>query len=101
MTNENKIEIKETKTCLCQSEWFRKFLLKTLAVFVGTFCALSLFSALHKPKMPPCPYGKMMMRPPIHHMHHYRGPAKFEHHRQFKKQEFQKNFESKDLNKKV
>ena len=34
MTEENKIEVKEVKTCFCQSEWFKKFLTKTLAVFV-------------------------------------------------------------------
>ena len=29
MTEENKIEVKEVKTCFCQSEWFKKFLTKT------------------------------------------------------------------------
>ena len=76
MTEENKIEIKEVKTCFCQSEWFKKFLTKTLAVFIGTFCALSLFSALHHPKMPPCHYGMIKRPPMVHHYHHFK---KFEH----------------------
>ena len=66
MTDENKIVV-ETKECFCQSKWFKKFLVKALAVFVGTYCALSLFAALHKPPMPPCPFAHHMKRPPIHH----------------------------------
>lgn len=75
MTDENKIETVEIRReCFCKSEWFKKFLTKTLAVFVGTFCALSLFSALHRPKMPPCPYGhRGMIRPAMHcHYHHFK-----------------------------
>lgn len=75
MTDENKI-IEVKKECFCQSKGFRKFLTVALGSFVGVFCALSLFSALHKPPMPPCPfaYGKMMR--PAMHSHHYYG-----HHR--------------------
>ena len=96
MTDENKIEVKEAKTCFCQSEWFKKFLTKTLAVFVGTFCALSLFSALHRPKMPPCPYK--MMRPAIgcqHHFHHFeKGPRHgYYHNKRFEKCDFKKDFQ--------
>ena len=59
-------EIKETEVkecnCFCHSKGFRKFLTIALGTFVGVFCALSLFAALHKPPMPmpypcarPCP----------------------------------------------
>ena len=79
MTEENKTDIKENGCkCFCQAEWFKEFILKTLAVFIGVFCALSLFSALHRPKMPPCPFGHgPMMRPchvKMHHFEGYRGP---------------------------
>lgn len=73
MTEENKmVEVKNE--CFCQSKWFKKFLVKALAVFVGTYCALSLFAALHKPPMPCCPFAKgLMMRPAMHcHHHHYK-----------------------------
>lgn len=76
MTDENKIvEVKQE--CFCQSKGFRKFLTIALGSFVGVFCALSLFAALHKPPMPHCPfaYGKMM-RPAMHCNHHH-----FNHHR--------------------
>lgn len=83
MTDENKIvEVKHE--CFCQSKDFRKFLVTALGTFVGVFCALSLFAALHKPPMPPCPFHHgRMMRPPIqsyHHFEKYRGPrADFNH----------------------
>ena len=95
MTEENKIEIKqETCKCFCQSEWFKKFLTKTLAVFVGVFSALSLFAALHKPPMPPSPYGyRTMMRPPMHCHHH------FAQHRCGHGCHFYKNFEKRDFQK--
>ena len=71
MTDENKtIEVKNE--CFCQSKGFRKFLTIALGTFVGVFCALSLFAALHKPKMPPCPFGYgRMMRPAVHCNHHF------------------------------
>lgn len=98
MTEENKIEIKEEKTCFCQSKWFKKFLVKALAVFVGTFCALSLFAALHKPPMPPCPFAKgPMMRPAMHcHHHHY---GHYRGHRGDFQRKFDKNFEGKEFQK--
>ena len=80
MTNENNNEVKnETCKCFCKSEWFKKFITKTLAVFVGTYCALSLFAALHKPPMPPCPFARgPMMRPAMHcHHHHFHGQKDF------------------------
>ena len=84
MTDENK-EVnemrnrEENRECFCQSKWFRKFLVTTAGTFVGVFCALSLFTALHKPPMPPCPFGYgKMMRPPMH-CHH-----QFNHHKGFR-----------------
>ena len=86
MTDENKnVEVKHE--CFCKSKWFRKFMVTTLGSFVGVFCALSLFAALHKPPMPPCPFGpKMMMRPPMHchhHMNHHKGHHA-DHHKDHK-----------------
>lgn len=54
-------EIKHEHECLCQSKGFRKFLTVALGTFVGGFCAISLFAALHKPPMmmPPMGYGMM------------------------------------------
>lgn len=100
MTEENKIEIKEEKcTCFCKSEWFKKFLTKTLAVFIGTFSALSLFAALHKPPMmKPVPFGGAMVRPchcKMHHFDGYRGP-RGDFHRKMEKRDFQK-FEKRDF----
>ena len=75
MTEEKKLEIKEEKcNCICHSKWFRKFLTIALGSFVGVFCALSLFAALHRPPMPPCPYHRPMMRPPFAMQYHFRGP---------------------------
>lgn len=76
MTEE--IKVTETKNeCFCKSKGFRKFLITALGTFVGAFCALSLFAALHKPPMPPCPFTHgPMMRPAMHCHHHH-----FNHHR--------------------
>lgn len=76
MTDEIKTEEKETK-CLCQSKEFRKFLTIALGTFVGVYCALSLFAALHRPPMmPPNPmlFNKGMYGCPCHiykHHHHF------------------------------
>ena len=48
-------ENEKNTECFCKKESFRKFLIVALGTFVGAFCALSLFSALHKPPMPPMP----------------------------------------------
>lgn len=91
MTNENQIETVEVKpTCFCQSKWFRKFLTTALGTFVGVFCALSLFAALHKPPMPPCPFAHgPMMRPAMHcqhhHFSHFKGPRGDFHHKKMMK----------------
>ena len=91
MTDENKIEVNnEIKhECFCQSKWFRKFLTIALGTFVGVFCALSLFTALHKPPMPPCPFANgPMMRPAMHcphHFGHYKHMRGDFHHKKFMK----------------
>ena len=64
------VEEKETK-CFCQSKGFRKFLTIALGTFVGVYCALSLFAALHRPPMfRPMPYGGMRGCP-VQMMHHH------------------------------
>ena len=45
----------EKCNCFCHSKGFRKFLIVALGTFVGVYCALSLFTALHRPSMMPCP----------------------------------------------
>lgn len=78
MSNENcNVEIKEEK-CLCQSKWFKKFMIIALGSFVGVFLALSLFSALHNPPMMypghyGCPCGCQMMMKHQQHHHFDRG----------------------------
>ncbi len=47
--------------CICKSKGFRKFLVVALGSFVGVFCALCLFCALHKPPMMMGPYGMQPM----------------------------------------
>ena len=72
-------EKNETK-CICQHKGFRKFVVIALGTFVGVYCALSLFAAIHKPPMyTPCRFaGGYGMQPPIaapcpcyHHRHHF------------------------------
>ena len=90
MTEENKIELKEeTCKCFCQSKAFRKFLTIALGTFVGVFCALSLFAALHKPPVPTCPYHKMM-RPPIAYHQFHKCPHRYHG-------DFHKKFERRDM----
>lgn len=92
MTDERNYDVTQEKnTCFCQSKWLRKFLTVALGTFVGVFCALSLFAALHKPPMP-CPMAHNMMRPPMgyHHMHHFRGAHKCDFHKKMKKHDFDK-----------
>ena len=89
-------EIIETKkeecNCFCKSEGFRNFVVVATGTFVGVFCAISLFAALHKPpKFIPMP-PRMMQPYAIHNMqgcpmqgiqrhHHYwHGPK---HHHNF------------------
>lgn len=93
MTEENKIEKKEeTCNCICKSKGFRNFLVVATGTFVGGFCALSLFAALHKPPMQPCPFAGPHMRPayaqPYHFDRHHkkhRGDFHKMHHKEIKK----------------
>lgn len=62
-------EIQETKECKCfvHCECVRKFFIVALGSFVGVFCALCLFAALHKPPCKgPCPIGPKMNAPVEH-----------------------------------
>lgn len=79
MTEEMNQEIKEEKQCkcICCTEGFRDFLKIALGSFVGVFCALTLFAALHKPPMPPC-HGHHFMKPPIHQGHHFNKGCPFQ-----------------------
>ena len=65
MSDEIKVteEKKECK-CFCCSEGFRKFLIVAIGSFVGVYCALSLFAAIHRPPVPPCPFGPQFGRIP-------------------------------------
>lgn len=73
MSEEIKNNENEKETCLCKNKAFRKFVLIATGTFVGVFCALSLFAALHKPPiMPPAPFGDPMMQPRPCHCQHYK-----------------------------
>ena len=77
----------EEKCCVCKlikCETCKKFLVVALGTFVGGFCALSLFAALHKPPMMgPHPGthfrygGPMMERGFGHKPHHFHKGGKF------------------------
>ena len=96
MTEEIKLETKECK-CICQSQAFKNIVTIATGSFIGVFCALSLFAALHKPPMPvPCPFKGMPMEPVILQPHHYERYAghfhpqkdfhqKFKHHKHIEK----------------
>ena len=100
MTDEIKnVEQTEVK-CLCQSKGFRKFLVIASGTFVGVFCALSLFAALHKPPMMyPGQFKGHMMRPAHCHCQYQNfHKGKHMHKCEFKKQmhkKFEKQFENK------
>ena len=81
--NENNHDAEHHSQCFCQSKGFRKFLVIALGTFVGVYCALCLFTALHRPPMiPPCMIykgfaGAGIERPcPGKIMHHHH----FKHH---------------------
>ena len=90
MSDEQKvtIETKEENKCFCQSKFFRKFLVIALGTFVGVYSALCLFTALHRPMVPPpgfgpqfgmmpgCPCQHKMINPRGHH-HFDKGPKDF------------------------
>ena len=75
--------------CICHNEFFQRTVAVSIGSFVGVFCAISLFAALHKPPMP-CPMGPMypQMRPPIEHSkgHLYRYKN---NHEEFKKNRYE------------
>ena len=64
MTEEIKNE--EVKECFCKKR-FNDVVVVAIGTFVGVYCALSLFTAIHRP---PCP---MMMGFGYHH------PGNFQH----------------------
>ena len=80
MTDE--ITTTEEKKCICQNESLRKIAVIAVGSFVGVFCALSLFAALHKPPVmiPPCARFGAPVYPPMqvmmhrHHHHFNKGP---------------------------
>lgn len=81
MTEEIKKEEEKKCCCACEilkSESFKKFLVVALGTFVGMFCAMSLFFALHKPPMMHHGHhfrhgGPHMERHMGHHHHHFKG----------------------------
>lgn len=91
MTEENRIENTENKhECICKSKGFRKFLTIALGTFVGVYCALSLFTALHRPPMmTPCLYGGPMPRPMV------QCPCGCTHHNFDRQRDFRGDFHKK------
>ena len=91
MTEEQQWEQKETCKCgcICHNEFFQRTVAVAIGSFVGVFCAISLFAALHKPPMPyPVRPMHPQMRPPIEyrgHMNRYQN-----NHGEFKKDRYQK-----------
>jgi len=78
MTEELNVNEQKDCKCFCKSEGFKKFLTIALGTFVGVYCALCLFTALHRPPMMPHhvfgPQGGMLNGCPskmIHHHHHF------------------------------
>lgn len=90
--------------CICHNEFFQRTVAVAIGSFVGVFCAISLFAALHKPPMP-CPMGPMhpQMRPPIEynrgHIDRYKnhhGEFKKDHYEKYEKIKKDKDFKKKD-----
>ena len=88
MSNEvNCVEKEEKECCVCKlirCENCKKFLVVALGTFVGVFCALSLFTAVNKPMMPPTPHpffnqGAPMIEMTMHRRHHF-GEGEFKKH---------------------
>ncbi len=77
MSEELKLTEEKEPKCFCQSKGFRKFLVIALGTFVGVYSALSLFAAIHKPQIPPCPFGGFYAPPaPM------AAPCPFKNHRE-------------------
>lgn len=103
MSEENRYEHerRHEHDCICKSMGFRKFLVVALGSFVGVFCALCLFCALHKPPMM-MPYAmNPMFAAPMgaHNCNcccHRKMMKKFMKHNPEFKKEFKKEFENDD-----
>lgn len=92
MTDENKnlSEIKQEEKCFCKSEGVKNFAIVAAGSFVGVFLALSLFTALQRPPMPPMHPMPMQMAPihrpmpqPMHH--HFKGEPRLHELHKFQK----------------
>lgn len=91
MSEESKnTEEKECK-CFCKSKEFKNFLTIALGSFVGVYAALSLFTAMHRPPVMPCPYRGGFGAPapvaapcPFAHHHFDKHRVKGEFHKEFK-----------------
>lgn len=55
MSNEEKITQNQECDCICKNKYFKLGLTVAISSFIGLYCAMSLFFAIHKPPMPPCP----------------------------------------------
>ena len=84
MTEEIKNEEETKCCCVCKfikCEFCQKFLIVALGTFVGMFCAMSLFFALHKPPMMPpgahFDFGGPQMEHAQWKPHHFKGHKKW------------------------
>ena len=74
MTEEQKTTEEKECKCFCKSKEFKGFITIALGTFVGFYCALSLFAALHRPPMmPPHAFGPHggMRGCPVKMIHHH------------------------------
>jgi len=77
MSDELKQQETENKECKCvlKSEFFKKVLTIAIGTFVGVYCALSLFAAVHRPPMMPPhafgPHGGFRNGCPCKMIHHH------------------------------
>ena len=99
MSEEKNVEKKECD-CLCKNENFKKFVVVATGSFVGVFCALSLFAALHKPPMP-CPCHRFKHPMPMYNQFAPRGDfrgmnKKF--HKDFKGEMNEKDIQKPETN---
>lgn len=78
--------------CLIKCECVKKFIVVALGTFVGFYCALSLFAALHKPPMPHRFHGHNM-RPPVE--------QRFDKFQKGPHGDFHKKFPGQELEKKA
>lgn len=86
--NEMGSEIEKKEECFCKSKYFKKFLTVATGSFVGVYCAICLFVALHRPPMMhPMMHSEAMMP---HNPMTCNCPC---HHKEMKKKMKYKNFE--------